>query len=282
MQGAMTAVEQAAQGLALPSLRANAEATLLEFRRSPHALPACRHILEHSQVTEAQFQAASTLRDAALRDWTALPPQERSGLRQFCLGALLHRTPPPAPVVASQLMSTLAVILKRAWLDDGVDRGAMLSEAEAAVKSGEPLLLEGRALIDDIDDDGQQMMPKMRATQVTCLADEQMARTRRVDITIEVPVKTQRPYDEDEMPFDPRRDECAEWDAADDKAVDIVQEIRNICETHRGDRPVSLKLMMPAGYTVEMSADEATRIAPTEEFIQALERVRGVEKVVRV
>ncbi len=49
MQGAMTAVEQAAQGLALPSLRANAEATLLEFRRSPHALPACRHILEHSQ-----------------------------------------------------------------------------------------------------------------------------------------------------------------------------------------------------------------------------------------
>ena len=133
MQGAMTAVEQAAQGLALPSLRANAEATLLEFRRSPHALPACRHILEHSQVTEAQFQAASTLRDAALRDWTALPPQERSGLRQFCLGALLHRTPPPAPVVASQLMSTLAVILKRAWLDDGVDRGAMLSEAEAAV-----------------------------------------------------------------------------------------------------------------------------------------------------
>ena len=133
MQGAMTAVEQAAQGLALPSLRANAEATLLEFRRSPHALPACRHILEHSQVTEAQFQAASTLRDAALRDWTALPPQERSGLRQFCLGALLHRTPPPAPVVASQLMSTLAVILKRAWLDEGVDRGAMLSEAEAAV-----------------------------------------------------------------------------------------------------------------------------------------------------
>ena len=91
MQGAMSAVEQAAQGLALPSLRANAEATLLEFRRSPHALPACRHILEHSQVTEAQFQAAATLRDAALRDWTALPPQERSGLRQFCLGALLHR-----------------------------------------------------------------------------------------------------------------------------------------------------------------------------------------------
>ena len=133
MQGAMSAVEQAAQGLALPSLRANAEATLLEFRRSPHALPACRHILEHSQVTEAQFQAAATLRDAALRDWTALPPQERSGLRQFCLGALLHRTPTPAPVVASQLMSTLAVILKRAWLDEGVDRGAMLSEAETAV-----------------------------------------------------------------------------------------------------------------------------------------------------
>ena len=85
------------------------------------------------QVIEACFQAAATLRDAALRDWAALPPQERTSLRQFCLHLVLVKTPPPPPIVASQIVSTLAVLLKRAWLEPGVDRGAMLSEAEAAV-----------------------------------------------------------------------------------------------------------------------------------------------------
>jgi hypothetical protein len=107
----------------------------LEFRRSPHALAACRHILETSAVIEAQFQAAATLRDAALRDWNALPPTERARLRQFCLHLILQKQPPPPPVVASQITSTLAVLLKRAWLDDGADRGAMLAEAEHAVSA---------------------------------------------------------------------------------------------------------------------------------------------------
>ena len=87
--GARSAVEQASTGLAHPAHRAASEATLLEFRRSPHALPACRHILQTSPVMEACFQAAATLRDAALRDWSALPPEERAGLRQFCLGVVL-------------------------------------------------------------------------------------------------------------------------------------------------------------------------------------------------
>ena len=52
MNGACAAVEHASQGLAHPAHRVAAEATLLEFRRSPHALPACRHILEHSSITE--------------------------------------------------------------------------------------------------------------------------------------------------------------------------------------------------------------------------------------
>ena len=63
----------------------------LEFRRSPHALSACRHILEHSSITEACFQAAATLRDSALRDWAALPPEQRSGLRQFYLRLVLAK-----------------------------------------------------------------------------------------------------------------------------------------------------------------------------------------------
>lgn len=91
LPAACSAVEAAAQGLAHPAHRAAAEATLLEFRRSPHALSACRHILEHSSITEACFQAAAMLRDSALRDWAALPPEQRSGLRQFYLRLVLAK-----------------------------------------------------------------------------------------------------------------------------------------------------------------------------------------------
>ena len=48
LDGARSAVEQASTGLAHPAHRAASEATLLEFRRSPHALPraatSCRRL----------------------------------------------------------------------------------------------------------------------------------------------------------------------------------------------------------------------------------------------
>ena len=145
LDGARSAVEQASTGLAHPAHRAASEATLLEFRRSPHALPACRHILRTSSVVEACFQAAATLRDAALRDWSALPPEERAGLRQFCLEIVLGQDARggasgacPAssmPVVVSQLVSVLAALIKRAWLDvdeTKLDTGATQAEYAAA------------------------------------------------------------------------------------------------------------------------------------------------------
>ena len=153
LDGARAAVEQASTGLAHPAHRAQAEATLLEFRRSPHALPACRHILQTSSVMEACFQAAATLRDAALRDYAALPPEERAGLRQFCLGVVLGQTEGDAntrggagggcpaslmPVVVSQLVSVLAVLIKRAWLDvdeTKLDTGATRADYGAAASA---------------------------------------------------------------------------------------------------------------------------------------------------
>ncbi|MCP4502519.1 MAG: DNA polymerase III subunit alpha [Deltaproteobacteria bacterium] len=156
------------------------------------------------------------------------------------------------------------------------------AEAEEAVKSGEPLLIVGRALLDDIDDEGQQMVPKMRAAMVTCLADEQMARTRRVDITVEVPILEQRPYDEDELPFDPRREEHGSWDKYDEKALRTVEQIREVCEKHVGEKPLSLQFVMPAGYRVGMTVEEELRIDPTEDFVSALEHIPGVARVVRL
>lgn len=155
-------MEQASTGLAHPAHRAQAEATLLEFRRSPHALPACRHILRTSSVMEACFQAAATLRDAALRDYAALPPEERAGLRQFCLGVVLGQTEGDAntcpaslmPVVVSQLVSVLAVLIKRAWLDvdeqkldTGASRADYVAAASAAHAHRQSMLAEAERAV---------------------------------------------------------------------------------------------------------------------------------------
>ena len=183
LDGARSAVEQASTGLAHPAHRAASEATLLEFRRSPHALPACRHILQTSPVMEACFQAAATLRDAALRDWSALPPEERAGLRQFCLGVVLGQNaetralqtggaagspgcPASAmPVVVKQLVSVLAVMIKRAWLDvdetkldTGATRADYASAAAAARAHRQQMLAEAERAVSQASTNGARVI----------------------------------------------------------------------------------------------------------------------------
>jgi hypothetical protein len=59
-----------------PSKACAAEQVLLQFRRSARPLPACRHLLDHSPHVEARFHAACTLREALVREWTAMGHDE--------------------------------------------------------------------------------------------------------------------------------------------------------------------------------------------------------------
>lgn len=156
----------------------------------------------------------------------------------------------------------------------------VFGESEELIKSGEPLLVKGRALIDDIDDDGQQLMPKMRAESILSLAGEQMARTRSVVVGIDVPAA------ENAGEFDGVFDASAEVASAQDAAAtesaeSVLEQIREVCQRHVGDKPVRLELMMPAGYAVEIRASEQARVSPNEQLVMELERVRGVSRVVR-
>jgi hypothetical protein len=95
-----------------------AEQVLLQFRRSPGSLPACRHILEASGNAEARFHAACTLREALLREWATHTPEERASLLTYLLQYVLHHAAEPQlAVVRSILQGTLAVMLKRSWVD---------------------------------------------------------------------------------------------------------------------------------------------------------------------
>ena len=65
-----------------PCKAAAAEQVLLQFRKSPRPLAACRQLLDCSPYVEARFHAACTLREALVREWAAMGQEEvRKGAR---------------------------------------------------------------------------------------------------------------------------------------------------------------------------------------------------------
>ena len=84
MEQACAQVEQACRAFQSPSSaeeRVAAEKALLAFRGGDAAatLAAAQHLLQHSALPFAQFQAAAALKEAALRAWHTMPPAERAG-----------------------------------------------------------------------------------------------------------------------------------------------------------------------------------------------------------
>jgi hypothetical protein len=99
-----------------PALRVQAEHTILQFKQSQQPIPACQHILEKSGSVEARFHAAATIREAVIREWSLYSAEDILGLKAYILGYVLRwSAPPQLHVVRSSLMSSLAVVIKRAW-----------------------------------------------------------------------------------------------------------------------------------------------------------------------
>ncbi|KAG2450992.1 hypothetical protein HYH02_004264 [Chlamydomonas schloesseri] len=138
LDAAQAAVERACEEFKVPATAAAASAVLLQFRSSPGVLAACRHILDRSHSLDARFHAAAALRESVVRDWAALGtgPEGRTALRHYLLGYLAAAAEQPAlQVVRSSLISALAVLLKRGWLEPGegpASRAAFFQELEAA------------------------------------------------------------------------------------------------------------------------------------------------------
>ncbi len=143
--------------------------------------------------------------------------------------------------------------------------------AEALLKSGEPLLIRGKALIDDVDDDGKQLMPKMRAEAVESLAEAQIARTRYLDVTFNagrkpgVVLGAEAPAEEPAEPW----------------VEGALERIADACKAAPGDIPARLRLEMPGGYSVLVQSGGEVRVTPTEALVAAIERIQGVVGVAR-
>jgi DNA polymerase-3 subunit alpha len=143
---------------------------------------------------------------------------------------------------------------------------------EVLLKAGEPVLIKGRVLIDDVDDDGKQLMPKMRAEAVESLAEAQIARTRWLDITIDVGRKPNG-----DRPLVPTMD----VDVADTAVEKTLEQIAAACTKTPGVVPTRLRLEMPAGYSVLVQSGPDVKVTPTEDLVASIERIRGVLAVAR-
>ena len=150
--------------------------------------------------------------------------------------------------------------------------------AEALLKDGAPVLVKGRALIDDVDDEeGKQMTPKMRAESVELLSDAQIARTRFLDVVLEVPRAAGAPVAPER--FDPGT--AADADRADEGTLVLLEKVARACEQYPGAVPARLHLEMPAGYRVTVQSGDGKRVLPSDQLIAALEGIKGITGVVR-
>ena len=129
--------------------------------------------------------------------------------------------------------------------------------AEPLLKQGVPLLIKGRALIDDVDDDGKQLTPKMRAESVELLSEAQIRRTRWLDVMLDV------------------------VDDQDPNVLVALEKLSQICASHPGQVPARLHLQMPGGYKVVVQSGDSKRVMPSDDLINAIERVKGVVQVAR-
>lgn len=150
-------------------------------------------------------------------------------------------------------------------LEDNFGRAEVLcfnktyQQYEELLKTNEPLLIEGRVLLDDIDDDGKQAAPKMRMDSAVSLRAAQIERTRCVDVHI-----------------------AFSHDAPTAIGDEVLEEIHKICVEHKGDKRVRFILELAEGYTTFIACGEKVKVDPNDEFLAGLECISSVTSVTRM
>ncbi len=121
-------------------------------------------------------------------------------------------------------------------------------EAEEALKSGDPLLLHGNVRLEG-DEESKQL--KVRVSKAVRLSDVRRERTNKVKLIVD----------------------SARVTTAD------VSAMADVLRAHPGECEVLLKVIVPGEGFAVIRADETIRTDPTEQLVEALQRLLGPEAV---
>lgn len=135
-------LEQAAQLIMAPpsavtqEQRQAAESVILTFRRSKSPLQACQFLLENSKSDYVLFQVATTVKEAMIREWTLLTPEQINHMRSFLIKFVTQNIG-LSNYVREQMLQTVAVIYKRGTLEvKSSGREALFQDVSQLIASG--------------------------------------------------------------------------------------------------------------------------------------------------
>ncbi|KAG8194645.1 hypothetical protein JTE90_003118 [Oedothorax gibbosus] len=117
-----------------------AESVFLNFQKTKSPFHLCQYILANSKSDYVQFQAASLLKQAIIREWRLLDKsaieQLRTGLMNFVIQNLGLQN-----YVREQLLLVVAIMVKRSSVDDKSEIVAeFLTEVSRLISSGESIM----------------------------------------------------------------------------------------------------------------------------------------------
>ncbi|OWF40176.1 Exportin-4 [Mizuhopecten yessoensis] len=133
----VTQIVLAPPNIVTPEERHAAENVILDFRKTKMPYKLCRHILENSKCDYVLFQAATTIKEAVIREWSILSSEDVESLRSFLLRFITQNITIQS-YVREQILQTVAVILKRGTLEDlkGASRNSLFQDVTQLVSSG--------------------------------------------------------------------------------------------------------------------------------------------------
>ncbi|CAG5123634.1 unnamed protein product [Candidula unifasciata] len=163
--------------------RQAAQDFILNFRKTRMPYTLCQYILENSKNDYSLFQAATTIKEAIIRDWSLMSSDSVEALRSFLLRYITNHITLQS-FVREQILQTVAVILKRATLDK---KG----------KSCDRLFEDVSTLISS----GNITMQLVACSMLTSLLNEYSytSRTSSVGLTWEFHIKCKRAFEQSDL-----------------------------------------------------------------------------------
>ncbi|XP_076634880.1 exportin-4 [Colletes latitarsis] len=120
-----------------PEQRRSAEEFFLNFRKTKFPYGLCRQILETNTNDYILFEAAGLIKIALIREWTLLPIEDISSLKQYLFHYVINK-PYLAPYVKGCILQIIAFIIKIGNVNDsGQERQHTLNEIETLIMTGD-------------------------------------------------------------------------------------------------------------------------------------------------